>query len=409
MSLLEPVDEIFIRVPDSLSARSWSDLSGRRVGYRHHARRAGPGEDRRARRGTGDGPVRYAVELRAMTSVPAPSGASSPANEPMPSHLADQVKKEHTARTAEPPVTGRAGGRSRPPARRWRAVGQGARVLPTADGAASRDGYGAPAACPQQPNAPGTGSGPPLVRISRTAAPGPATRATAGRRRSTAAIAGDPPHVVRAEPGLGRVLAGQQAHAERPRLTLASRRARTREHVRVVVQHGQVVLTAVTRTGRAKAAGPFRIVGAPGERPDLALLDQIVEPAAAPAPGPPAGREVQLVKVVQSYRAGSARRPARCAPGLGTIRLAVCRVRSSNVLPPLGGPPRGPGRRPAPGRAPVRCARRRRRGRVEEVTPRSRARRRPASLVVVHLAPAQRLRTRPERTADRPSSPCPAR
>ena len=42
--------------------------------------------------------VRYAVELRAMTSGTGTFNRSFARYEPMPSHLADQVKKEHAAR-----------------------------------------------------------------------------------------------------------------------------------------------------------------------------------------------------------------------------------------------------------------------------------------------------------------------
>jgi elongation factor G len=98
MSLLEPVDEIFVRVPDSFVGAVMSDLSGRR------GRVLGTTPDDSATEKTlvhAEVPatdlVRYAVELRAMTSGTGTFRREFARYEPMPSHLADQVRKEHAA------------------------------------------------------------------------------------------------------------------------------------------------------------------------------------------------------------------------------------------------------------------------------------------------------------------------
>jgi elongation factor G len=98
MSLLEPVDEVFIRVPDSFVGAVMSDLSGRR------GRVLGTTPDEDGAEKTlvhAEVPatdlVRYAVELRAMTSGTGTFRREFARYEPMPSHLADQVKKEHAA------------------------------------------------------------------------------------------------------------------------------------------------------------------------------------------------------------------------------------------------------------------------------------------------------------------------
>ena len=98
MSLLEPVDEVFIRVPDSFVGAVMSDLSGRR------GRVLGTTPDEAGAEKTmvhAEVPatdlVRYAVELRAMTSGTGTFRREFARYEPMPSHLADQVKKEHAA------------------------------------------------------------------------------------------------------------------------------------------------------------------------------------------------------------------------------------------------------------------------------------------------------------------------
>jgi len=98
MSLLEPVDEVFIRVPDSFVGAVMSDLSGRR------GRVLGTTPDEAGAEKTlvhAEVPatdlVRYSVELRAMTSGTGTFRREFARYEPMPSHLADQVKKEHAA------------------------------------------------------------------------------------------------------------------------------------------------------------------------------------------------------------------------------------------------------------------------------------------------------------------------
>jgi len=98
LTLLEPVDEIVIRVPDSFVGAVMSDMSGRR------GRVLGTEPDQNATERTlvrAEVPatelVRYAVELRSMTSGSGTFTRTFARHEPMPSHLADQVRKEHTS------------------------------------------------------------------------------------------------------------------------------------------------------------------------------------------------------------------------------------------------------------------------------------------------------------------------
>jgi elongation factor G len=93
--LLEPVDEVTIRVPDSFVGAVMSDLSGRR------GRVLGTEPDPAATEKTlvrAEVPatelVRYAVELRAMTSGAGTFRRRFVRHDPMPSHLAEQVRKE---------------------------------------------------------------------------------------------------------------------------------------------------------------------------------------------------------------------------------------------------------------------------------------------------------------------------
>jgi elongation factor G len=94
--LLEPVDDVTIRVPDQFVGAVMSDLSGRRgrvlgtetEGEKSVVRAEVPATEL----------VRYAVELRAMTSGAGTFSRVFARYEPMPSHLADQVKKEAAAR-----------------------------------------------------------------------------------------------------------------------------------------------------------------------------------------------------------------------------------------------------------------------------------------------------------------------
>ena len=96
VTLLEPVDEVTIKVPDQFVGAVMSDLSGRRgrvlgtetEGDRSLVRAEVPATEL----------VRYAVELRAMTSGSGTFSRNFARHEPMPSHVADQVKKEAAAR-----------------------------------------------------------------------------------------------------------------------------------------------------------------------------------------------------------------------------------------------------------------------------------------------------------------------
>jgi elongation factor G len=95
VTLLEPVDEITVRVPDGYVGAVMSDMSGRR------GRVLGtvPDEDGTERTLVhAEVPatelIRYAVELRAMTSGSGTFRRVFARYEPMPAHLADQVRKE---------------------------------------------------------------------------------------------------------------------------------------------------------------------------------------------------------------------------------------------------------------------------------------------------------------------------
>jgi elongation factor G len=99
VQLLEPVDEVTIRVPDQYVGAVMSDLSGRRgrvLGTEADA----IGRERSVVRAEVPATelVRYAVELRAMTSGAGTFSRQFARYDPMPSHLADQVKKEAAAR-----------------------------------------------------------------------------------------------------------------------------------------------------------------------------------------------------------------------------------------------------------------------------------------------------------------------
>ncbi|GAA1520464.1 elongation factor G-like protein EF-G2 [Dactylosporangium maewongense] len=97
-TLLEPIDEVWIRVPDEFVGAVMSDLSGRR------GRVLGNEPDPAGHERTlvhAEVPatelVRYAVELRAMTSGSGTFTRAFARHDPMPTHLADAVKKEHAA------------------------------------------------------------------------------------------------------------------------------------------------------------------------------------------------------------------------------------------------------------------------------------------------------------------------
>ncbi|MEH1125812.1 elongation factor G-like protein EF-G2 [Micromonospora sp. CPCC 206061] len=98
IQLLEPVDEITIRVPDSFVGSVMSDLSGRRGrvlgtepdpagGERTLVRAEVPATEL----------VRYAVELRSMTSGAGTFTRTFARHDPMPAHLAESIRKEHTS------------------------------------------------------------------------------------------------------------------------------------------------------------------------------------------------------------------------------------------------------------------------------------------------------------------------
>ncbi|MEN3305683.1 MAG: elongation factor [Micromonosporaceae bacterium] len=95
VTLLEPVDEIEIRVPDSFVGAVMSDLSGRR------GRVLGTESENEKTVVRAEVPatelVRYAVELRAMTSGTGTFRRSFARFDPMPAQLVEQVKKEHAA------------------------------------------------------------------------------------------------------------------------------------------------------------------------------------------------------------------------------------------------------------------------------------------------------------------------
>lgn len=100
VTLLEPVDEVEIRVPDTFVGAVMSDLSGRRGRVLGTESDAGGAEKTLVH---AEVPatelVRYAVELRAMTSGTGTFRRTFVRHDPMPAHLADQVRKEHAARS----------------------------------------------------------------------------------------------------------------------------------------------------------------------------------------------------------------------------------------------------------------------------------------------------------------------
>lgn len=93
ITLLEPVDEVVVKVPESYVGAVMSDLSGRR------GRPMGSESDGDASLVRAEVPatelVRYAVELRALTSGAGTFTRRYVRHEPMPPHLADVVRKEH--------------------------------------------------------------------------------------------------------------------------------------------------------------------------------------------------------------------------------------------------------------------------------------------------------------------------
>ncbi|AEV87430.1 elongation factor G [Actinoplanes sp. SE50] len=98
VTLLEPVDEVVVRVPDTYVGAVMSDLSGRR-GRPLGTDTAEDGGHSLVR---AEVPalelVRYAVELRALSSGAGTFSRSYVRHEPMPAHLVEAVKKEHAVR-----------------------------------------------------------------------------------------------------------------------------------------------------------------------------------------------------------------------------------------------------------------------------------------------------------------------
>lgn len=96
MTLLEPVDEIVVRVPDTYVGAVMSDLSGRRGRPLGSDTEESGGHSLVRAEVPAIELVRYAVELRALSSGSGTFSRSYLRHEPMPPHLAEQVKKEHT-------------------------------------------------------------------------------------------------------------------------------------------------------------------------------------------------------------------------------------------------------------------------------------------------------------------------
>jgi elongation factor G len=95
LALLEPVDEVTIRVPDAYVGAVMGDLSGRR-GRVQGTEPDPEGTEKTLVRAEVPATelVRYAVELRAMTSGSGTFTRRFVRYDPMPAHLADQVRKE---------------------------------------------------------------------------------------------------------------------------------------------------------------------------------------------------------------------------------------------------------------------------------------------------------------------------
>ena len=99
VSLLEPIDEVAIMVPDQFVGSVMSDLSTRR-GRVLGTETDENGTERSIVRAEVPATelVRYAVELRSMTSGTGTFTRVFVRHDPMPSNVAEQVKKEHAAR-----------------------------------------------------------------------------------------------------------------------------------------------------------------------------------------------------------------------------------------------------------------------------------------------------------------------
>jgi elongation factor G len=96
VTLLEPVDEVVVRVPEAYVGAVMSDLSGRR------GRPLGTDNDGDHSLVRAEVPatelVRYAVELRALSSGAGTFSRTYARHEPMPAHLADAFRKDHATR-----------------------------------------------------------------------------------------------------------------------------------------------------------------------------------------------------------------------------------------------------------------------------------------------------------------------
>ncbi|MFF5078875.1 elongation factor G-like protein EF-G2 [Actinoplanes sp. NPDC000266] len=96
VTLLEPIDEIVVRVPDTYVGPVMSDLSGRR------GRPLGTDNDGDHSLVRAEVPatelVRYAVELRALSSGSGTFTRTYVRHEPMPTHLAEGVRKDHSSK-----------------------------------------------------------------------------------------------------------------------------------------------------------------------------------------------------------------------------------------------------------------------------------------------------------------------
>jgi elongation factor G len=96
VQILEPVDDVVIRVPDEFVGAVMSDMSGRRG--RVLGTEPDPGGTERTLV-RAEVPavelISYAVELRQLTSGAGTFGRTFNRYEPMPAHLAEAVRKEH--------------------------------------------------------------------------------------------------------------------------------------------------------------------------------------------------------------------------------------------------------------------------------------------------------------------------
>lgn len=96
--LLEPIDDVRVRVPDMFVGAVMSDLSGRRGRVLGTEPDPGSGDKTLVRSEVPATELtRYAVELRSMTSGAGTFTRAFARYEPMPAHLADRVRKEQTA------------------------------------------------------------------------------------------------------------------------------------------------------------------------------------------------------------------------------------------------------------------------------------------------------------------------